>query len=95
MHESAFHFTITDAARFLGKSPVTLRKWEREGLISYPRLDGSRDRRFDLAALRELVNTVRALGRISIDREQFILSSITLLELIERENRNPRSPRGR
>lgn len=86
---SPFHFTITDAARFLGKSPVTLRKWERQGLVSYPRLNGSGDRSFELSELRTLVARARELGRISELRARHAYAAITLLELIEYGNRKP------
>jgi DNA-binding transcriptional MerR regulator len=82
-----FHFTITDAARFLGKSPVTLRKWERQGLVAYPRLNGSGDRYFKLGDIRSLVARARDLGRVSEVRAQQIYATVTLLELIERDNR--------
>ncbi len=43
---SQFAFTITDAGRFLGKSPVTLRGWERSGLVALPRDVEGGDRKF-------------------------------------------------
>jgi magnesium-transporting ATPase (P-type) len=76
-------------ARFLGTSPATLRKWERQGLVSYPRV--GTDRRFDTKSLAELADTVRSLGRISENRRRLILSSLTILDIIENENRNHRT----
>jgi predicted site-specific integrase-resolvase len=81
-----FHFTITDLARFLGKSPVTLRSWERQGLVSFPR-DASGDRKFSTSEIREAAQKVRSLKRISKQRLQYIESCVTMLELIERENK--------
>lgn len=81
---SKFSFTITDAARFLKKSPVTLRKWERQGIISYPRYHDTGDRRFNLDELRILANQAFSLGRIGSDRLDLIISAITLLKAIEK-----------
>ena len=47
-----FIFTVTDLARFLDKSPVTLRSWEKKGLLSFPR-DASGDRKFTTFDIRE------------------------------------------
>jgi predicted site-specific integrase-resolvase len=80
-----FHFTVTDLARFLGKSSVTLRSWERKGLLSFPR-DASGDRKFSTTDIRDAARKARALKRISNQRLQYIESCVTMLELIEREN---------
>lgn len=88
-----FTFTITDAARFLGKSPVTLRKWEREGFITYPRLGA--DRIFGTEDLRALLSVALQKSRISISRQRLAEAALTILELIERENRCSRTTRGR
>jgi DNA-binding transcriptional MerR regulator len=81
-----FYFTVTDLARFLGKSSVTLRSWERKGLLTFPR-DASGDRKFTTADIREAARKARSLKRISNQRLQYIESCVTMLELIERENR--------
>lgn len=81
-----FSFTVTDLARFLGKSPVTLRSWERQGLFSFPR-DSSGDRKFSTADIREFAVQARKLKRISKLRLQYIDACVTILELIERENK--------
>lgn len=80
-----FSFTITDVARFLGKSPVTLRGWERKGLITFPR-DPSGDRKFTLAEVREVAILARDMKRISKNRLKLVEASVTMLELIEKEN---------
>ena len=80
-----FSFTVTDLARFLGKSPVTLRSWERQGLLSFPR-DPSGDRKFSTTDIREAANKARSLKRISNKRLQYIETCVTMLEIIEREN---------
>jgi excisionase family DNA binding protein len=48
-----FEFTVTEAARLLGKSPVTLRKWERQGVVHFRRIGN--DRRLDTTELRALI----------------------------------------
>ena len=80
-----FSFTITDLARFLGKSSVTLRGWERKGLFDFPR-DPSGDRKFTTTDIRDAAHKARKLKRISNQRLQYIEASVTMLELIEREN---------
>lgn len=79
-----FSFTISDLARILGKSPVTLRGWERHGLISFPR-NGRGDRRFDLASLRGVLDTSVVRERVAEDRIYLAEAAITILGLIENE----------
>lgn len=81
-----FYFTVTDLARFLGKSAVTLRGWEKKGLVDFPR-DSGGDRKFDLLDVRRVANTAHELGRINLQRLRLVESAVTMLELIERENR--------
>jgi hypothetical protein len=80
-----FHFTITDAARFLGKSPVTLRKWERTGFWTFPR-NGGTDRRLGLHDVEAIAHHARAHGRINSLRYADILAAVDVLQRIEREN---------
>jgi DNA-binding transcriptional MerR regulator len=80
-----FSFTVTDLARFLGKSSVTLRGWERKGLFTFPR-DGSGDRKFSTSDIREIARRAKDLKRISNQRLQYIEASVTMLQMIEREN---------
>jgi hypothetical protein len=87
-----FSFTISDLARFLGKSPVTLRGWERHGLISFPR-NGRGDRRFDLAGIRVALDSSVCRNRVDPDRIRLVEATLTLLELVEHEDRSPRSAR--
>lgn len=91
MSDAGFHFTVTDAARFLGKSPVTLRKWEQQGIFTFARVGG--DRRLSLREMRGLTRIAQELGRITAERRRLIEASLTTLELIERENRNSRTAR--
>lgn len=80
-----FHFTVTDLARFLGKSPVTLRHWERQGLVVFPR-EPNGDRRLSCYEIRQMARIAKNLGRISEDRLNVVEATITLLEQIEKEN---------
>lgn len=81
-----FYFTITDAARFLGKSPVTLRQWERKGLVKLPRESEGGDRRFDTKDICNLANIAYGLKRISHERLRLIIMTTTALDVIERTN---------
>lgn len=81
-----FYFTVTDLARFLGKSAVTLRGWEKQGLVKFPR-DSGGDRKLGLGDVRRVANTAHELGRINLQRLRLVESAVTMLELIERENR--------
>ncbi len=81
-----FTFTITDAARFLGKSPVTLRGWERKNLVRFPRESEGGDRRFTTDDIRALAYHANTLKRITQSRLELVLAAVTLLEYVEREN---------
>ena len=87
-----FSFTISDLSRFLGKSAVTLRGWERAGHISFPR-NGRGDRRFTLDDLRTVAASSVVRERVVQDRLRLFEATITILEIIEDENRRARSPR--
>ena len=80
-----FSFTFTDLARFLGKSSVTLRGWERQGLFEFPR-DPSGDRKFATNDIRDVAYKARELKRISKQRLQYVEACVTMLEIIEKEN---------
>lgn len=80
-----FTFTVTDLARFLGKSPVTLRHWERQGLISFPRDTGG-DRKLTLDQVRQVARIARQLGRIGDDRLNLVEAAVTILEIVEKAN---------
>jgi hypothetical protein len=87
---SKFSFTISDLARFLGKSPVTLRGWERQGLISYPR-NGRGDRRFAVEDIRRVLESPTCIDRVEESRRRICEATLTLLEIVENENWNSRS----
>ena len=81
---TAFVFTITDLGLFLGKSPVTLRGWERQGLVSMPK-DPSGDRKMSVQDVRTIAQRAYELGRISCDRLKLVLATLTMLELLEKD----------
>lgn len=85
MLDEGFHFTVTDLGRFLGKSPVTLRKWEAQGFVSYPRDDGG-DRKLGLQDVAAVAATARGARRISACRLAVVLSALDALEAVEKEN---------
>lgn len=85
-----FSFTISDLGRFLGKSPVTLRGWERHGLIGFPR-NGRGDRRFSLEDLRDVCASPTVRERVVQHRLRLFEATITLLEMIENEAGDSRS----
>ena len=80
-----FHFTVTDLARFLGKSPVTLRHWERQGLVVFPR-DKNGDRRLTSREIRQMARIAKTLGRITEQRLNLVEAAVTMLEMVEQAN---------
>lgn len=84
--QTKFVFTVTDAARFIGKSPVTLRGWERQGLVKLPR-DAGGDRRFEVNDVRKVAQVAYRLRRIPKSRLRMVEATLTLLDLLEKENR--------
>jgi len=81
-----FYFTVTDFARMLNKSPVTIRSWERKGLISLPR-DSGGDRKMSIEDVKNVARIAQRLGRIPQDRFELVVSALTLLSYIEKENK--------
>lgn len=80
-----FYFTITDLGRFLGKSPVTLRGWERKGFIQVTR-DPSGDRKLNAREIAGIAKLAYDNKRISRRRRDLVCANMTLLEMIEQEN---------
>lgn len=85
MSKGAFTFTVTDLARFLNKSAVTIRSWERQGLISLPR-DDRGDRKLTAEDVRVATKRAYELGRINQRRLHLVEASVTMLTVIESEN---------
>lgn len=82
MKSDPFIFTITDLARFLGKSAVTLRGWERQELIELPR-DSGGERKLHVDEIRDVAKTAFRLERITRNRLDMIEAVCTMLSLIE------------
>lgn len=80
-----FTFSVTELARFLGKSPVTLRGWERQGLLVFPRDEGG-DRKLTLDQVRHAARIAHTLGRITDRRLNLVEAAVTILEIVESEN---------
>lgn len=81
MRRRNFTFTITDTAIFLGKSPVTLRQWERKGFARFPRL--GTDRRLTIDDIRSISLTAYLDDRIPKERYLQLQSILNQLEIIE------------
>lgn len=81
-----FIFTVTDLARFLGKSAVTIRTWERQGKIELPRDTGD-NRKLTVDEVRKVAKIAFHLKRINRNRLDMIEAACTMLILIERENK--------
>ncbi len=81
-NERRYRFTITEVSILLGKAPVTLRGWERDGIVSFPR-NKRGDRRLTLESLREMLEDAEVRRRILPDRLKLIEATLTLLEYTE------------
>lgn len=79
-----FHFTITDVGRLLNKSPVTLRGWERQGLIKFPRL--GKERQFTCDEVIECAERAYKLKRINRHRLDLVRGAMAMLLFIEEIN---------
>ena len=84
MAKEPFIFTVTDLARFLGKSAVTIRGWERQGLVTIPR-EGN-ERKLTVDEVREVAKRAFHLDRINRHRLDLVEAACTMLSLIESEN---------
>ena len=80
-----FEFHIADLAKFLNKSPATLRKWEEEGVFSFPR-GSNGDRIFFLEDVREIAQKAAKIGRVDEYRQHVVESLMTLVETLEAMN---------
>jgi len=80
-----FYFTVTDLARFLGKSPVTIRGWERKGLVSIPR-DSGGDRKMTADDVYEIAKIALGAKRIDEARFRLIAAAVSNITIIEASN---------
>jgi hypothetical protein len=85
--QTEFTFTITDVARLLGKSPVTLRGWERQKLIRFPREREGGDRKMTCMEVTVAAKKAHSMGRINLTRLQLIEGAMGSLSFIETVNR--------
>ena len=79
-----FHFTVTDVGRLLGKSAVTLRGWEHQGLIKFPR-DGS-ERKFTCDDVIAAAEKAHKLKRITRNRLNLVKGAMAMLLFVEELN---------
>lgn len=86
MKSNPFIFTVTDLARFLGKSAVTIRTWERQGKIELTRDTGD-NRKLTVDEVRDVAKIAFHLKRITRYRLDMVEAACTMLGLIERENK--------
>jgi DNA-binding transcriptional MerR regulator len=83
--DDLFIFTVTDLARFLGKSAVTIRGWEKRGLIELPR-DSGGDRKLTLEDVRGTARIARGLSRITERRLELVEAVCTMMSYLEGDN---------
>jgi len=79
--------TLAEAARFLGVSKISLRRWTRNNTLLCVRVGQRKDRRFRLEDLEEYVNTHISRPDSAADatvpvplRSQLVLNSVTMGE---------------
>lgn len=80
-----FRFSISDLGIFLGKSPVTIRAWERKGLLKLPRVGNNRS--LTTAQVLEVAACAHGAGRISNLRMELIGEAVATMNIIEQENK--------
>jgi hypothetical protein len=80
----SFQFSISDLATFFGKSPVTIRNWERKGLVFFQR--EGQNRVVSTEEMRHIARNLYHAKRIDKDRLRLIESSITNLQILEKVN---------
>lgn len=81
MKHGQFRFTIEDVSRLVDKAAVTLRGWERQGLVSYPR-NSKGDRSLTVDDIRALLASQAGI-RIDRDRKKLVEATLTILEILE------------
>ena len=82
------------AAKELGVSPITLRRWEKEGKIEPPQRTASGHRRYDLAKLRGLAPHTASSARQTLlyarvsshDQKEDLVRQVALLESFSAAN---------
>lgn len=79
-----FKFSISDLGHFLNKSPVTIRAWERKGLIRLPREGGTRV--LGIHDVERVARIAHQAKRISDYRLLIVVKAIESLDYIEKDN---------
>lgn len=79
-----FYFTITDLGICLGKSPVTIRAWERKGEVTIPR-DKSGNRKLTIKDIVMLADAANHNKRLSNARLYQIKQAMIALEALQRK----------
>ena len=80
-----FEFSISDLGKLFGKSPVTVRSWDRKRLVEITRSPGG-VRVVDCAGLRRIADWALSTGRIRQERYHLVAAVMTLVEQIEQSN---------
>lgn len=88
MQDKKDWFTISEAAKYLGVSPDTLRRWEKAGKISPPRRTAGGARRYSKELLEEILGggrkeekaqALKKKARSPIGRKSPLITIITLI----------------
>jgi len=87
-----FSFTVTDLGRFLGKAPATLRKWEKQGDVSFPR-NQKGDRRVNLDELVNVAKFAYESARITPRRFRLIEEAAFILKTLEGDRVRQEEPK--
>lgn len=85
MIDPRFTWSITDAARLLGKAPVTLRKWEYDGFYTFPR-NHRNDRSLTSDTMLDLARKAYEARRINTRRYDLIRHVLAYTQTIEEDN---------
>lgn len=80
--------SVSEAANFLGVSPATLRRWDREGKLKPQRTLGN-DRMYAKEQLEAFVNGVARKSAISSRRETIIDDTVPVEVTVVTESKNP------
>lgn len=80
-----FTFSISDAARLLGKAKTTLRAWDDQDFYKFPR-DPQNYRVMDIDAMLDLARTAYQARRINTRRYDLIRHVLAYMKTIEEDN---------
>lgn len=77
-------FSITDIARFLGKAPVTIRKWDRTGEIQTGRIGPKRS--VGIEGMKLITEFAYENARITPARAKLVEETLFMMGIIQQEN---------